>query len=64
MNNFGQLSVVDGDLWFSNHVYQEYLESVYPLKKVVGNLNLKKPEPSRSLSKFRIQLIKAGSTRK
>jgi len=41
MNNFGQLSVVDGDLWFSNHVYQEYLESVYPLKKVVGNLNLK-----------------------
>jgi hypothetical protein len=41
MNNFGNLKVVDGDLWFSNHVYQENLESLYPLKTVYGDLNLK-----------------------
>jgi hypothetical protein len=41
MNNFGNLRVVDGDLWFSNHVYQENLESLYPLKTVYGDLNLK-----------------------
>lgn len=41
MNNFGNLKEVSGDLWFSNHVYQENLESIYPLKTVNGDLNLK-----------------------
>ena len=41
MNDFGNLNEVDGDLWFSNHVYQENLESIYPLKTVYGDLNLK-----------------------
>lgn len=41
MNNFGNLKMVSGDLWFSNNVYQENLESIYPLKIVSGNLNLK-----------------------
>ncbi len=33
MNDFGKLTEVVGDLWFSNHVYQENLESIKPLKK-------------------------------
>jgi hypothetical protein len=41
MNDFGNLNEVSGDLWFSNHVYQENLESIYPLKTVSGDLNLK-----------------------
>ena len=41
MNDFGNLNEVSGDLWFSNHVYQENLESIYPLKTVYGDLNLK-----------------------
>jgi len=41
MNDFGNLEEVSGDLWFSNHVYQENLKSIYPLKKVIGDLNLK-----------------------
>jgi hypothetical protein len=42
MNDFGKLTEVVGDLWFSNHVYQENLESIKPLKKVYGDLNLRK----------------------
>lgn len=41
MNDFGELTEVVGDLWFSNHVYQENLESIKPLKIVYGDLNLK-----------------------
>ncbi len=41
MNDFGKLTEVGGDLWFSNHVYQENLESIKPLKIVYGDLNLK-----------------------
>lgn len=41
MNDFGHLTEVGGDLWFSNHVYQENLESIKPLKIVYGDLNLK-----------------------
>lgn len=38
MNDFGNLKEVSGDLWFSNHVYQDHLDSIKPLKKVNGNL--------------------------
>lgn len=48
MNDFGNLKEVDGDLWFSNHVYQENLESIYPLKTVYGDLNLKNTHASLS----------------
>ena len=48
MNDFGNLKEVGGDLWFSNHVYQENLESIYPLKKVCGDLNLKNTHASLS----------------
>ena len=48
MNEFGNLKEVGGDLWFSNHVYQENLESIYPLKKVCGDLNLKNTHASLS----------------
>ena len=48
MNNFGDLTEVDGDLWFSNHVYQENLDSIYPLKTVSGDLNLKNTHASLS----------------
>jgi hypothetical protein len=41
MNDFGNLTVVGGDLWFSNHVYQDNLQSIKPLKKVCGDFNLK-----------------------
>ncbi|MFD0963532.1 hypothetical protein [Pseudofulvibacter geojedonensis] len=41
MNDFGNLTEVGGDLWFSNHVYQENLKSIKPLKIVYGDLNLK-----------------------
>lgn len=41
MNDFGNLTEVAGDLWFSNHIYQEKLESISPLKIVHGNFNLK-----------------------
>jgi hypothetical protein len=41
INDFGKLTEVGGDLWFSNHVYQENLESIKPLKIVYGDLNLK-----------------------
>ena len=41
MNDFGNLEEVNGDLWFSNHVYQENLKSIYPLKKVIGDFNIK-----------------------
>ena len=41
MRDFGNLNEVGGNLWFSNHVYQENLDSIYPLKTVCGNLNLK-----------------------
>lgn len=48
MNDFGSLIEVHGDLWFSNHVYQDNLESIYPLKIVHGNLNLKNTHASLS----------------
>lgn len=41
LNDFGSLTEVIGDLWFSNHVYQENLNSINPLNKVYGDLNLK-----------------------
>jgi hypothetical protein len=41
MNDFGSLTEVGGNLWFSNHVYQENLESIKPLKIIYGDLNLK-----------------------
>lgn len=41
MNDFGKLTEVGRDFWFSNHVYQENLESIKPLKIVYGDLNLK-----------------------
>ena len=46
MNDFGNLTEVVGDLWFSNHVYQENLESIKPLKVVYGDLNLKNTHAS------------------
>lgn len=46
MNDFGNLKEVSGDLWFSNHVYQDHLDSIKPLKKVNGNLNLKNTHAS------------------
>ncbi|ARV10184.1 hypothetical protein BTO05_11255 [Winogradskyella sp. PC-19] len=46
MNDFANLNEVGGDLWFSNHVYQENLESIYPLKIVYGDLNLKNTHAS------------------
>ena len=46
MNDFGSLTEVVGDLWFSNHVYQENLESIKPLKVVYGDLNLKNTHAS------------------
>ena len=48
MNDFGNLNEVGGDLWFSNHVYQENLESIYPLKTVYGDLNIKNTHASLS----------------
>lgn len=48
MNDFGNLTEVGGDLWFSNHVYQENLESIYPLKTVYGDFNLKNTHASLS----------------
>jgi hypothetical protein len=41
MNDFGNLTEVGGDLWFSNHIYQDNLKSIKPLKNVYGDLNLK-----------------------
>ena len=41
LNDFGELKEVTGDLWFSNHVYQENLDSIHPLSIVGGDLNLK-----------------------
>lgn len=46
MNDFGNLTEVGDDLWFSNHVYQENLESIKPLKIVYGDLNLKNTHAS------------------
>jgi hypothetical protein len=46
MNDFGNLTEVGGDLWFSNHVYQKNLESIKPLKIVYGDLNLKNTHAS------------------
>ena len=46
MHDFGNLTEVGGDLWFSNHVYQENLESIKPLKMVYGDLNLKNTHAS------------------
>ena len=48
INDFGNLIEVGGDLWFSNHIYQENLESIYPLKKVYGDFNLKNTHTSLS----------------
>lgn len=48
MNDFGSLEEVEGDLWFSNHIYQENLKSIYPLKFVRGDLNLKNTHASLS----------------
>lgn len=48
MNDFGNLTEVGGDLWFSNHVYQENLETIYPLKTVYGDFNLKNTHASLS----------------
>jgi hypothetical protein len=48
MNDFGNLTEIVGDLWLSNHVYQENLASIYPLKTVYGNLNLKNTHASLS----------------
>jgi hypothetical protein len=41
MENLGNLKTVNGNLIFSNHIYQSKLESLSPLKKVNGNLYLK-----------------------
>lgn len=41
LNDFGELREITGDLWFSNHVYQKNLDSIYPLSIVGGDLNLK-----------------------
>jgi len=41
ITDFGSLAEVQGNVWFSNHIYQEKLESLYPLRKVSGDLNLK-----------------------
>jgi hypothetical protein len=41
MKDFGKLEIVDGDLAFSNHVYQDELISLTPLVEVRGDLNLK-----------------------
>uniref|UniRef100_UPI0040487AAD hypothetical protein n=1 Tax=Flavobacterium sp. TaxID=239 RepID=UPI0040487AAD len=41
MENLGNLKIVNGNLIFSNHVYQSKLESLSPLKKVKGDLYLK-----------------------
>jgi len=46
LNDFGNLTEVGRDLWFSNHVYQENLESIKPLKIVYGDLNLKNTHAS------------------
>lgn len=48
MNDFGNLTEVGGNLWFSNHVYQKNLDSIYPLKIVYGDLNLKNTHASLS----------------
>ena len=48
INDFGNLTEVVGDLWFSNHIYQENLESIYPLKTVYGDFNLKNTHTSLS----------------
>lgn len=41
IKDFGELEEVFGDLWFSKVNNQDLLDSIYPLKKVSGNLNLK-----------------------
>lgn len=41
MKDFGNLEIVDGNLAFSNHVYQKDLSSLDPLVEVRGDLNLK-----------------------
>ena len=41
MENFGELEIISGDLSFSNHTYQNKLESLSPLKKINGDLYLK-----------------------
>jgi hypothetical protein len=46
MNDFGNLTEVGCDMWFSNHIYQENLESIKPLKTVYGDLNLKNTHAS------------------
>ena len=48
MTDFGNLTEVGGNLWFSNHVYQDYLNSISPLKRVKGDLNLKNTHASLS----------------
>ena len=48
MSDFGNLTEVGGNLWFSNHVYQDYLNSISPLKRVKGDLNLKNTHASLS----------------
>lgn len=48
MGDFGNLIEVGGNLWFSNHVYQENLVSLSPLKRVLGDLNLKNTHASLS----------------
>lgn len=48
INDFGNLTEIAGGLWFSNHIYQENLESIYPLKTVYGDFNLKNTHTSLS----------------
>ncbi len=46
MENFGELEIISGDLSFSNHTYQNKLESLSPLKKINGDLYLKNTHAS------------------
>jgi len=48
MRDFGSLTEVGGNMWFSNHVYQDNLESISPLRRVGGDLNLKNTHSSLS----------------
>lgn len=41
LDDLGELEEVNGNLWFSNHIYQEELKSLQPLKFVRGDVNLK-----------------------
>lgn len=46
IENLGNLEIVNGDVSFSNHIYQYKLESLSPLKKIKGDLYLKNTHTS------------------